>query len=78
MTLHLGYPTVTKGYKLIGVTPVDKPTKAHRHHTCSEPRTMLIGFPHATFQEPNHLDLVTQLDPSNHVSTNRVKDPCRS
>jgi hypothetical protein len=36
MNLHLGYPTITKGHKLIGVTHVAKPTKAHRNPTCSQ------------------------------------------
>jgi hypothetical protein len=35
MKLHLGYPTITKGHKLTGVTSVAKPI------------TILIGFPPA-------------------------------
>jgi hypothetical protein len=36
MTLHLGYPTVTKNHKLTGVTPIAKLTNAHRHPTYSQ------------------------------------------
>jgi hypothetical protein len=36
MKLHQHCPTVTKGHKLIGVTPVAKLTNAHRHPTCSQ------------------------------------------
>jgi hypothetical protein len=36
MTLHLGYPTVTKGHWLIGLTPVAKPNKAHWSHPASQ------------------------------------------
>jgi hypothetical protein len=74
MTLHLGYPTITKGHKLMGVTPVAKLTeltgippvakinKAHRHPTCSQPRTMLTGFAPIAYHESNQLDS-NQLDP---------------
>jgi hypothetical protein len=90
MKLYLGYPTITKGHKLIGVTLVAKPTNAHRrptctqtkkvdrHHTYSQPRTTLIGFLPTASQEPNHLDLVNQPDPTSHILINRVKGPCRS
>jgi hypothetical protein len=39
---------------------------------------MLKCFPPTTFHESNHLDLVTQPDPTNDAPTNRVKGPYRS
>jgi hypothetical protein len=49
MTLHLGYPTVTKGHKLIGVTHVAKPTELTGIPPVAKLRTMPTGFPPAVY-----------------------------
>jgi hypothetical protein len=44
MTLHLGYPTVTQGHWLAGLTPVARPNKSHMSHPCSQNQTELTGL----------------------------------
>jgi hypothetical protein len=44
MTLHLGYPTVTQGHWLTGLTPIARPNKAHKSHPYSQNQTELTGL----------------------------------
>jgi hypothetical protein len=53
MKLHLGYPTVTKGHKLTGVTHVAKLTNAHRHPTCSQTNR---ARRHSTYSQTKNYD----------------------
>jgi hypothetical protein len=55
MNLHLGYPGVTKGLKLIGITPISKLKRGHMHPLIAKPRIMLTDFPPTTFYEPKLL-----------------------
>jgi hypothetical protein len=44
MKLHHGFPTITMGHKLIGVTPVAKLIELIGIPPMARPRTMLIGL----------------------------------
>jgi hypothetical protein len=53
MTLHLGYPTVTQGHWLVGLTPVARPNRNHRSHPCSQKQTELTGLTPVAQNYPN-------------------------
>jgi hypothetical protein len=56
MAQHLGYPTVTQGHWLTGLTPVARPNKAHRSHPCGQNQTELTGLtPVAKTIQTQHL-----------------------
>jgi hypothetical protein len=45
MNLHLGYPGVTKGLKLIGITPISKLKRGHMHLTYSQTKNNAHRLP---------------------------------
>jgi hypothetical protein len=67
MTLHLGYPTVTQGHWLTGLTPVARPNKAHRSHPCSK------NHPNPALDQTqtNHTPLIVR---NVHVAHDREHD----
>jgi predicted Zn-ribbon and HTH transcriptional regulator len=54
VTLHLGYPTVTQGHWLTGLTLLARPNKAHRSHPCSQNQTN----PELDQTQTNHTPLI--------------------
>jgi hypothetical protein len=64
MTLHLGYPTVTLGHWLKGLTPVARSNKAHRSHPYKQNQTELTGLiPVAKTIQTQHLTKPTTTIP---------------
>jgi hypothetical protein len=53
MTLHIGYPIVTQGHWLTGLTPVARPNITHKSHPCSQNQTELTGLTPVAQNYPN-------------------------
>jgi hypothetical protein len=64
ITLHIGYPTLTKSHNLTGFTPVVKLTNAHRYPICSQNQQSSLASPPVA--KP------TELTGISHVAKSRI------